>query len=120
LAVRTSSSNGRGGGAAWASLVAGVASVATIPVAVFLTRYFASYELLDSAFAIPGGALLGVLAILLSRRAQRRGALLLGRASRERIVKAGRALGIVGLCIALTALVSLAVYGLLEYAGTRD
>jgi hypothetical protein len=91
-----------------------------MPVAVFLTRYFASYELLDSAFAIPGGAVLGVLAILLADRAQRRGALRLGRPSRERIVKGGRMLGILGLCIALTALVSLAVYGLLEYAGTRD
>jgi hypothetical protein len=94
--------------------------VATIPVAVFLTRYFASYELLDSAFAIPGGALLGALAILLAGRARRRDALRLGRTSRERIVKGGRTLGILGVCIALTALVSLAVYGLLEYAGTRD
>jgi hypothetical protein len=94
--------------------------VATIPIAVFLTRYSASYELLDSAVAIPGAAVLGLLAILLAGRAQRRGALRLARPSHERIVKGGRMLGILGLCIAFTALVSLAVYGLLEYAGTRD
>jgi hypothetical protein len=118
LAVHTSSSSGYG--AAWASLVAGVASVATIPVAVYVTRYVGSYELLDAAYAIPVGALLGFLAMVLARRAQRRSAVRLGRDGSERPARVGKLLGIVGLCIAASALVSLAVYGLLEYAGTRD
>jgi hypothetical protein len=119
LAVPTSSSKGANAGA-WASLVAGVASVATIPVAVYVTRYIASYELLDAAYAIPVDALLGFLAIALARRAQRRSAVRLGRDGSGRPAQVGRLLGIVGLCIAAAALVSLAVYGLLEYAGTRD
>jgi hypothetical protein len=84
----------RGNRVAWASLVAGAASVATVPVAVLLTRYSASYELLDSAYAIPGGAVLGLLALALARRARRESALLLGRASRrEDVARAGRVLG---------------------------
>jgi hypothetical protein len=111
----------RGNGAAWASLVAGVASVLTIPVAVYVTRFVESYELLDAAYAIPVGAALGVVALAFARRARREGALRLQReGTRQGVVRAGRVLGIVGICIALAGVVSLAVYGLLEYAGTRD
>jgi hypothetical protein len=94
--------------------------VATIPAAIYVTRFVASYELLDAAYAIPLGAALGLGALLLARRARRRGALRLGRPAREGVVRAGQVLGIVGLCLVFTALVSLAVYGLLEYVGTRD
>jgi hypothetical protein len=63
----------------------------------------------------------GLLAIGIARRAQRESPLTLGRpGTRPGVVRAGRVLGIVGLCIALAGVVSLAVYGLLEYAGTRD
>jgi hypothetical protein len=112
---------GEGGNrAAWASLVTGIASVAVIPVAVYVTRYTASYELLDSAFAIPVAFVLGLTAMTLARRGQRRSSLSLVRPAHEGVVKAGRILGIAGVCIASAALVSLAVYGLLEYVGTRD
>ena len=107
-------------GAAWGSVVAGVGSIATMPLAVYLTRFSGSYELLDAAFAIPVGAALGVAAIVLARSARRRTALSLGRIGGGGVARAGRILGIVGICIALAALVSVAVYGLLEYAGTRD
>jgi len=109
-----------GNGAAWASVVAGVASIATMPVAVYVTRFSDAYELLDAAFAIPLGAGLGVAAIVLARSPRRRSALSLGRVGGEGVARAGRVLGIVGVCIALAALVSLAVNGLLEYAGSRD
>jgi hypothetical protein len=36
------------------------------------------------------------------------------------VATAGRVLGIVGLCMAASALVALGVYGLLEYVGSRD
>ena len=122
MAVRTSSSSvsESANGAAWGSVVAGVGSIATMPLAVYLTRFSGSYELLDAAFAIPVGAALGVAAIVLARSARRRTALSLGRIGGGGVARAGRILGIVGICIALAALVSVAVYGLLEYAGTRD
>ena len=92
----------------------------TIPLAVYLTRYVSSYELLDAGYAIPVGAALGLVAIMLARRARRDSALQLGRTTtRDGVARAGRILGIAGLCVALAAVVSLAVYGLLEYQGTR-
>jgi hypothetical protein len=117
LAVRTRSSSGGGGG--WASVVAGAASVATLPVAIYLTRFSDAYELLHAGFAIPLAAGLGFAALRLARRARRRDGLLLdGRPARP--ARAGRILGLLGLCLAASALVALGVYGLLEYVGTRD
>ncbi|MGH3133817.1 MAG: hypothetical protein ACRDNY_08800 [Gaiellaceae bacterium] len=109
-----------GNGLAWGSLVAGVASVASLPLAIYLTRYSERYELLHAGFAIPVTAGLGALALSLARRARRRTALRLERGGRDAVGSAGRVLGIVGVCIALAALVSLGVYGLLEYVGSRD
>ncbi len=111
---------GRAIGAAWGSVAAGAASIATMPLAVYLTRFSGTYELLDAAFAIPLGAGLGIVAIALARSTRRRSAVSLGRMGGGGVARAGRVLGIVGVCIALAALVSVAVYGLLEYAGTRD
>jgi hypothetical protein len=111
---------GRGGnGAGWAALLAGVASIATMPVAIYVTRFVGSYELLDAAYAIPVGALLGVTALALTRRAQRRGVLRLSH-SGSGLVTSARVLGTLGLCVAGTAVISLAVYGILEYWGSRD
>jgi hypothetical protein len=110
---------GRGSGAAWASVVAGVASVLTLPVAIYVTRYVASYELIDSGYAIPVVAVLGVGAIALSRRARRESSIRLGRGEQGAAARAGWLLGGTGICIALAGVVSLAVYGLLEYAGTH-
>ena len=62
----------------------------------------------------------GLLALAFARRARRETALRLGRTStREGVARAGRLLGIVGLCVASAAIVALAVYELLQYAGTR-
>ena len=36
------------------------------------------------------------------------------------IATAGRVLGIIGLCMAASALVALGVYGLLQYVGSRE
>ena len=110
----------RGSGAAWASLVAGVASVLTMPVAVYATRYSASFGLVEAGYAIPLGVLLGLAAVFLARRARRAMALRLGReAPRTGVARAGKLLGLAGICVAAAALVSLAVYGLLQYAGTH-
>jgi hypothetical protein len=105
--------------AGWGALVSGAASAATLPVAIYATRFSDSYELLHAGFAIPVGAALGLLSLHLARRARRLGALALGRSRGERLARVGRALGLLGLGLAAAALVSVAVYGLLEYAGTR-
>jgi hypothetical protein len=102
------------------AVLAGLASVATLPLAIFLTRFSETYELLHASFAIPIAAVLGLVALALARRSRRRIALSLSSVRRDRAAVAGRILGIVGICIALAAVVALAVYGLLEYVGSRD
>ena len=89
----------------------------TLPVAIYVTRYVESYELIDAWYGVPVGLVLGTAALTFARRAGRLGAIRLGRERPDRLVVAGRVLGIVGICIALAGIVSLVVYGLLEYAG---
>jgi hypothetical protein len=109
-----------GGAAAWGSVAVGLASIATLPLAVYLTRFSEAYELLHAGFAIPVGALLGFVSIRLAGRATRRSAVSLGRGEGLGLARIGRIAGIVGVCLALAGVVALGVYGLLEYAGTRD
>jgi hypothetical protein len=106
-------------GAAWTALLAGIASVATLPLAVYATRFSGSYSLLHAGFAIPIAIALGVAALALSRRSRRRAAVSLA-GQGDSVAVAGRVLGIVGLCLAASALVALGVYGLLEYVGSRE
>jgi hypothetical protein len=108
-----------GTSAARGSLAAGAASVATLPVAVFLTRFSSGYELLHAGFAIPLVVAFGAVAVVLARRAERRSAVSLSAPARDNVATAGRILGVLGLCIAASALVALGVYGLLEYVGSR-
>ena len=99
--------------------MAGVASVAALPLAIYLTRFSDSYDLLHAAFLIPVAAGLGVAAVLLARASRRRSSVSLA-VDGGRVAVAGRVLGVVGLCMAASALVALGVYGLLEYVGSRD
>jgi hypothetical protein len=93
--------------------VLGLVSVATMPVAVFATRYSGSYELTHAALAIPLGLLTGWLAIRYSRT--RAGAVPLERRDRSRLA---RWLGLAGLWLAGASLVAIGFYALLEYLGT--
>ena len=107
--------------AARGSLVAGLASVVTLPLAVYLTRFSGGYDLLHAGFAIPVAAALGAVALVLARRARMQSALsLAGAGGGPGTATAGRVLGILGLCLAASALVALGVYGLLEYVGSRN
>lgn len=109
-----------GSGSALGSLAAGLASVATLPLAVYATRFSGSYELLHAGWAIPVALVLGVVAIALARRSRVQAAVSLASSRGGRLAGAGRLLGLLGLCIAAAALVALGVYGLLEYVGSRD
>lgn len=88
-------------------------------MAIAATRWSGSYDLVHAGFAIPVAVVLGVLAIVLARRALRAHAVSLERAGGSRAARVGRALGVLGICLASSALVSLAVYGLLTYLGER-
>jgi len=108
-----------GNGRSMASLLAGIAATATMPVAVVATRYSGSYELLHAGLAIPVAVLLGALAVGLGRSALRLDDLRLGRAGGRRAARIGRALGVLGISLGATCAVALAVYGILTYLGDR-
>lgn len=100
--------------AAWAATL-GAVSVATLPAAIAATRYSGSYDLLHAGFAIPLAALAGIAALVLARKARAVDRATLdaggGKAGRW-----GRVLGTLGLCLAASAAISVAVYGLLTAA----
>jgi hypothetical protein len=105
--------------AGWGSVLAGVASVATLPVAIYGTRFSDTYDLIHAGFAIPVAVGFGLAAIGLAQKARRQASLTLFARS-PGLATAGRVLGIVGLCMAAAALIALVVYGLLEYVGSRE
>jgi hypothetical protein len=108
-----------GNGRAVAAVIVGLLAVATMPVAILVTRYSDSYDLLHSAFAIPVAVVLGAVAIGLARGALRHDDMRLGRAGGRRAARVARALGVLGIAVAATCLVAVAVYGLLTYLGER-
>ena len=98
--------------AAW-SVVVGVLAAATMPVAIVATRYSESYELLHAAFAIPVAVVLGIAAVVLARKALALDRATLGKAGGTRAARAGRLLGILGLGMAASATIAVAVYEVL-------
>ena len=116
------SSSSNGGpprpGSARASVFVGLLAVATMPVAVLVTRWSEEYELIQAGFAIPLAAALGLLAIALARRARSRLAPTLGHPKGTRTARLGRFLGLLGFLLALTAAGSLAVYWILSVVET--
>jgi hypothetical protein len=115
----TEATRSSGNGRAVVAVAAGLLSAATMPLAILATRYSASYELLQAGFAIPLAVALGVVAVWLSRTALRHDDARLGRAGGRRTARLGWLLGVLGIALAATALVALAVYGLLTYLGER-
>ncbi|HEY6114034.1 MAG TPA: hypothetical protein VIV37_08000 [Gaiellaceae bacterium] len=107
--------------AARGSVLAGLASVVALPLAVYVTRFSDRYDLLHAGFFIPVAAGLGLVALALARRARQRTALSLASSGSHRdLAAAGRVLGVLGLCLAASAVVALGVYGLLEWVGSRE
>lgn len=98
--------------AAWSAAL-GVLATLTLPVAIGATRYSGSYDLLHAGFAIPIAAAFGIAAVVLARRARALDRATLGRAGGQKAARVGRILGILGLCVAGSATISLAVYGVL-------
>jgi len=117
--VATTTARRSGNARAGWSVALGVLSVATMPAAIAGTRYAGAYRLLDAGYAIPLGVLLGVGALLLARSAAGRDERALGRLGGRRAIRLGRVLGTIGICFASTALISVAVYALLQYLAGR-
>ena len=118
MAVLTESSNGgrrRRNRAARASALAGLLGAAAVPAAVAVTEWREEFELVEAGYAVPAGFVLSAAAVWLARRARRTLHRTLGRAGGVIAAKTGRLFGWLGVYIALTAAVALAVYAYLEY-----
>ena len=101
---------------AWLSIVFGLAGVAAVPAAIAVTERRADLELIYAAAGIPVAFLLGLVAILLARRARRRSRLTVsGRGARP--ARVGNALGLLALLLAGTAALAVGWYALLTWRG---
>ena len=113
--MASSGSNRRrrpGAWSSWLSVVFGVLAVAALPAAVAVSRSSARFDLLEAAWAIPVAAALAVVCLLLARRARRQVRFTLLR-GRRAAAGAGRTLGLLALCLAIAATISVGFYRLL-------
>jgi hypothetical protein len=95
------------------SFLLGLLAALTLPEAIGATRFSNRYELLHAGFAIPGALVLGIGAIALARRARRLDQASLGRSRLTGLGRVGRLLGILGICMAASATIAVAVYEVL-------
>jgi hypothetical protein len=95
------------------ALLLGLASVLTLPAGIVLAQRSPTISLLDVAWAIPAAIALGGAALATSNLAKARVQRTLGRAGGEGRLRAARILGIIGLCLAITAAISVGFYEIL-------
>jgi hypothetical protein len=114
--TRSSSARARNG-AARGSLACALLGLA-IPVAGYVAaRQLTDVTIVQATAATCGSAFFGALALLLARKAQLRNERTLGRVGGLGTARAGRILGLLALCIGLTAGLALGFYALLNYFG---
>jgi hypothetical protein len=95
------------------AVLLGAVGVAAVPAAVALSRQTAGVQLLDAVWAIPVAAACGVAALLFARGAGGRVRRTLERAGGLGRARAGRLLGVAGICVALSASIAVGFYELL-------
>ena len=89
-----------------------------IPPAAFLAaRQLSQVSIVQGTAATCGSALLGLMALVLSRRGFRNIERSIGRVGGEAAARVGRLLGIISLCIGLTAGLALGFYAVLNFFG---
>jgi hypothetical protein len=85
--------------------------VLVLPAAVEYTRVSKRFDLLDAAYAVPAAFLLGVVALILARRAR----LAMQWTVRRRgsaVVRVAFVLGVLALCLAAAAALAVGLYGI--------
>jgi hypothetical protein len=112
-----SSSLRRRNDAARGSLVLGLLGLVVPVVAYVAARRLQGVTIVQATGATCGSAVLGGLAVLLARRGLRNVERSLGRLGGEGSARVGRLLGLIGLCIGLSAGIALAVYAVLNVIG---
>jgi hypothetical protein len=95
------------------AVLVGLAADLAIPAGIVLARQSPDVQLIDASWAIPVATALGFLALGVSNLARARVQWTLGRAAGEGRARLARILGTLGLCIAVSASISVGVYELL-------
>ena len=114
--TRSSEAARAGNGPAVASVVVGLASAAALPAGVALSYYSERLDLIPAAGSgAATGFVLGAAAIACARHGAARIQWTLGRSGGAAAVRLGRWLGLLGICLAITAGLSLLFYEVLEY-----
>jgi len=94
------------------ALLLGVAGLLTLPVAVEVTRRSGRLALLDAGFAIPLAFVLSLVALIMARRARQNLRWFRLQQGGTGVASAAAIIGLVGLCLALTAALSVGFYEL--------
>jgi hypothetical protein len=94
------------------ALLLGVAGLLTLPVAVEVTRRSGRLALLDADFAIPLAFVLSLVALIMARRARQNLRWFRLQQGGTGVASAAAIIGLVGLCLALTAALSVGFYEL--------
>jgi hypothetical protein len=91
----------------------GILSALTMPAAIAVTQRARGIRLIEAAWAIPVGLALGFLALGAANLARTRIQRTLGRAGGEGRARTARFLAALGICLAITAAISVGFYELL-------
>ena len=100
---------------AWIAVLIGLAGVATMPVAIEIAYRSARISLLQSAYAVPLGFVLGLVATGMARRAKRNIEWFSLDESGTTVATVGVILGVLAISLALTAALSVGFYEAVEY-----
>ena len=97
---------------AWVALLLGLLGFLILPGAVETARRSERIALLDAAYAIPLAFLLGLLAVVMARRARNNLRWLSLRGEGTGVASAAVVVGMLALCLAVTAALSIGFYEL--------
>jgi Ca2+/Na+ antiporter len=92
--------------------VLGLAGLAALPAGVELSRRSPRVELLDASYAIPLAFVLGLVALIMARRARHNLRWLRLRDGGTGVASAAVVIGMVAVCLAVTAALSVGFYEL--------
>jgi len=96
-----------------AAVGVGVLAVLMIPAGLALAAYSSTVDLTYASATVPLAALLGMVAIALSRSARRYSQITLGRIGGAGLARAGGILGVIAVYLAVMSALSVGFFGLL-------
>jgi hypothetical protein len=99
------------------SLLLGLLAAAALPAAVAYGYTSETLQLIWAGVAVPVAFVLGIAAIAAARASERRARMTLLRRSGSALARLGRLLGLLGILLAGTGAIALAVYGILTWRG---